>query len=357
MNLSDVYSAKAVAINRTEVASNKIPYLGQAFFPEDKKMGLDLKWIKTHKGLAVSLAPSNFDAKSKIRTRKGFSFDKQQMAFFRESMMVSEEDEQEIMRVQEASDPYAQDVLNHIYNDVNELLDAAEVVPERMRFQLLFPETGGPSINIEHDGVKWAYVYDADGSWATNNRVDLTTTKQWKNITTAKPMTDIQNIKKKAAKRGTVLKYMVINSSTLGLLGDNEQIKSAILAQNSTANIFMTDELLISFIEKFTKLTVIIYDKLAKEEDGTDIQFVPDGFAAFLPEGSVGKTWFGVTPEERTLMGSSEANVSIVGKGTAVTVVTKYGPPVENSTTVSMIVLPSYERMDEVYLLGTGPLE
>ena len=99
MNIRDAFSAKAVAINRSEVASNRIPYLGTGFFPAKKKMGLDLKWIKTHKGLAVSLMPSNFDAKSTIRSRSGFKLEKTQMAFFRESMLVKEEDEQEIMRV------------------------------------------------------------------------------------------------------------------------------------------------------------------------------------------------------------------------------------------------------------------
>lgn len=81
MNISDVFSAAAIAVQQTEAASNRMAYLGEGFFPAKKKMGLDLKWIKSHKGLPVSLAPSNFDAKSTLRSREGIKVDETQMAF------------------------------------------------------------------------------------------------------------------------------------------------------------------------------------------------------------------------------------------------------------------------------------
>lgn len=55
MNIRDAYNAKAIALVHTEVASNKIAYLGSGLFPAKKKMGLDLKWIKTSNGLPVTL--------------------------------------------------------------------------------------------------------------------------------------------------------------------------------------------------------------------------------------------------------------------------------------------------------------
>ena len=38
MNIRDVYSAKAIALVNTEVASNKIAYLGAGLFPAKKKI-------------------------------------------------------------------------------------------------------------------------------------------------------------------------------------------------------------------------------------------------------------------------------------------------------------------------------
>ena len=69
-----------------------------------------------------------------------------------------------------------------------------------------------------------------------------------------------------------------------------------------------------------------------------------------LPAGALGNTWYGTTPEERTLMGNRNADVSIVDTGIAVSVAVT-GDPVNTKTTVSEIVLPSYERMDETYVI------
>ena len=86
MQLSEVYNTPAIALYRTETASNRIPYLLQAYFPNKKKMGIDLKWLKTHKGLGVALKPSNFDAIPTVRPRGQYQMTKEEMPLFRESM-------------------------------------------------------------------------------------------------------------------------------------------------------------------------------------------------------------------------------------------------------------------------------
>ena len=73
---------------------------------------------------------------------------KQKWRFFRESFLIKETDEQEVMRVQDSSDPFAQAVIDSIYSDSQSLIDGAEVVPERMIMQLLSPSDGSPKISI-----------------------------------------------------------------------------------------------------------------------------------------------------------------------------------------------------------------
>ena len=158
MKLTDVFTASAIALNYTNAASNAIPYLGSGLFPAQKKAGLDLKWLKGHNGLPVSLMPSAFDAKSKFRDRVGIAMNETQMPFFRESMLVKEADEQEIMRVQDANDPYATQVLTNIFNDTQTLIDGANVVPERMIRQLLAPIGGKMGIEIKANGVDYTIV-------------------------------------------------------------------------------------------------------------------------------------------------------------------------------------------------------
>jgi hypothetical protein len=352
MNIRDVYSAKAIALVQTEVASNRKRYIGEGLFPAKKKMGLDLKWIKTSKGLPVSLSPSNFDAVSTLRSREGFKMTETEMAFFRESMLVKEIDEQEIMRVQDAADPYAQDVLNRIFDDANTLIEGAMVVPERMIMQLLAPSDGSPKISIQADGVTYAYNYDPNNDYKTNNFAELSgETDKWSDIENSDPLEDVSNgLDSVEAKTGERPSVMIVSRQTMNYLKKNKKIKSAILAQNVTANIFMDDARVNELFSAELGVNIIVYAKQYKNEEGVAAKFYPDGFATLIPNGALGNTWYGTTPEERTLMGSKDADVSIVGTGVAVAV-TVSNDPVQTKTTVSEIVLPSYERMDSTYVI------
>ena len=352
MNIRDVYNAKAIALVQTEVASNRIPYLGEGLFPAKKKMGLDLKWIKTSKGLPVSLSPSNFDAVSTLRSREGFKMTEKEMAFFRESMLVKEIDEQEIMRVQDAADPYAQDVLSRIFDDANTLIEGAMVVPERMIMQLLAPSDGSPKISIQADGVTYAYNYDPNNDYKTNNFAELSgETDKWSDIENSDPLEDVSNgLDSVEAKTGERPSIMIVSRKTMDYLKQNKKIKSAILAQNVTANIFMNDNRVKELFSSELGVNIIVYSKQYKNEEDVVAKFYPDGFATLIPNGPLGNTWRGTTPEERTLMGSKEADVSIVNTGIAVAV-TVSNDPVQTKTTVSELVLPSYERMDSTYVI------
>ena len=62
--LSELFTAQLIAAYYTESATNRVPYLGETLFPARKKNGLDLRWVKTHSGLPVSLNVSSFDAKT-----------------------------------------------------------------------------------------------------------------------------------------------------------------------------------------------------------------------------------------------------------------------------------------------------
>ncbi len=352
MNIRDAYNAKAIALVNTEVASNKIPYLGSGLFPAKKKMGLDLKWIKTSKGLPVSLAPSNFDAISTLRSREGFKLTETEMAFFRESMLIKEADEQEIMRVQDSTDPYAADVLSRIFDDANTLIDGANVVPERMIMQLLAPTDGSPKISIQANGVTYAYNYDPNGTYKAKNFAELTTdTDKWNDIDNSDPLDDINTaLDAVEAETGDRPSIMIASRKTMDYLKQNKKIRNAILAQNATANIFMNDNRVKEVFSNELGVSVIVYSKQYKNEDGTVAKFYPDGFATLIPDGALGNTWYGTTPEERTLMGSGEADVSIVNTGVAIAVSTT-NDPVHTKTTASEIVLPSYERMDSTYVI------
>lgn len=354
ITINDLFTPQAIAENWTEVHSNAIPYLGSGLFPARKKMGLDLAWIKGYKGLPVSLKPSAFDAKPTFRDRIGVTKVETEMAFFREAMTLSEKDEQDIMRIQDTNSPYAQDILNRIFDDANTLIDGANVVPERMIMQLLSPADGNVGINITANNVPYVYGYDTpDHKFQTNNFLSLAadSANKWSATATADPLTDFRTAMDKVEEAtGTRPSVAIVSRKTFNYLLANAKIKSAILAQNPTANIFMTDGILKAFLQAQLGLDVIIYTKKYKDESGTAHQFYPDDMCTLIPDGALGSTWYGTTPEERSGMGSG-SKISIVNTGIAVLTYTTPTPPINTITSVSEIVLPSFERMDEVYVM------
>ena len=350
MRLTDVFDSQAIALNWTEVASNAIPYLGTGLFPAKKKAGLDLKWIKGNKGLPVSLAPSNFDAKSTFRDRIGMSINETQMAFFRESMLVKEADEQEIMRVQDSNDPYAVQVLDNIFNDARQLIDGANVVPERMIMQLLAPVGGAVGINIAANGTNYTYNYDPTGDWKANHYMEIATdADKWTASETCNPLDDLETaLDAQEAISGNRPEIALMSKETFQLIKNSAKVRSGVLAQNVTATLNYTTKRVKAYVEEELGITLVIYTKKYKKEDDTEANFYPDNVVMLIPNGALGSTWYGTTPEERTLAGSGQANVSIVNTGVAVTV-TVTSDPVNTKTTVSEIVLPSFERLNECY--------
>ena len=349
MNLSEIFTPKAIAANWTEVNSNRIPYLGSGLFPNRKKAGLDLSWIKGHRGLPISLAPSTFDAKARFRDPIKAEKTETEMPFFREGYLIKEKDRQEILRVQDSNDPYAITVVDQIFDGARDLLDGALVVPERMIWQLLAPTNGTPGISIVANGVDYTYNYDPNGEWKSNNYI--TVTNKWNVAASADPLGDLQAAISAAQEaRGTELAYAVMSRKTFNYMMKADSVKSAILAQNQTANIIMTDSVLKNVVSSLLGINIVVYDKQYKDENGTAKKFMPDDAVVLIPRGPLGSTWRGTTPEEADLLNGSTADVAIVNDGIAIArIITPH--PVNVEIYASEIVLPSFERMDEVMVL------
>lgn len=350
MKLTELFTPQAIAANFTQVHSNDLPYLGVGLFPAKKKAGLDLSWIKGKKGLPVSLKPSTFDAKATFRDRIGVTKIETEMPFFREGYLINEKDRQEILRAKDTSDPYAQAVIDHIYDDVNDLIAGADVVPERMIWQLLAPANGNCGINITANGVSYVYDYDPDDEWKTANYVELTAAAdKWNVPATADPFDDMRTLQDAIEDNtGARPDTAIMSRTTFNYLLACEKVKSAILAQNLTANIFLTDAIVKQAISQILGIDIIVYSKKYKTEAGVATAFYPDNYVTLISRGaSLGSTYYGTTPEEADLLGSGQANVQLVGTGVAVTQIIQ-PHPVNIETIASEIVLPSYERMDEV---------
>lgn len=339
MTIFDLIVSQELSAYWLLMTQDRPPYLGEELFPANKKLGLELKWIKGSKGLPVVLKPSAFDAKTTLRPRIGFDKLSAEMPFFKESMLVDEVLRQELNMVLETRNPaYIDSVVRRVFDDSTTLLEGAAAQRERMRMMAL--TTG--AIEITANGQHYSYDYGVP------NEQKVSATTPWSNPDAdfIRDIMDWQEIVEDAT--GVKPMRAVCDRTVWSQLLKNNIVKKSLFIIQDGVGV-VTDSRLQMFIMEMTGVQVVVYNKRYKDESGTAQSFIPAETFVLFPEGPLGNTWFGTTPEESDLMSSRAANVSIVDTGVAVTTVTQTDP-VTVETRVTMICLPSFEMADQVLI-------
>lgn len=313
--------------------------LGEELFDDKQKLGLNLEWIKGASGLPVVLKPSAYDVAALKRDRIGFQEVRTKMPFFKESVMIDEEQRQQLNMVLETGNQaYIDTVVNRIFDDEMGLLKGARAQRERMRMSLITTGT----ISISANGQDYEYDYGLDASYQTPSD------KDWTNTATADPVSDIRAWQDEVEERtGSRPTRAICSQKTMGYLYNNQLIKNAIWGNNSIAPV--SYERVRQYLLSELGITIAVYTKKFVNEAGNVSSYVPDDLFVLLPEGKLGNGWFGTTPEQSDLLTAKVANVSIVDTGVAVTTSQKVDP-VNVDTKVSMIYLPSFERINEILI-------
>lgn len=351
-SIYEIFDSKAIAAYWTNVNANmNDAYIGTQFFPVAKQTGLDLAWIKGKNNLPIALQPSAFDTKATLRDRIGVSELSTEMPFFREAMRIGEKDRQNIETLLAKGEQFAEPTIARIFDDINNLVEGGRVQAERMRMALL----SGGAISITATAetgrdVAYDYNYDADGTFAADNTTTLTGTDKWSDYANSTPIADLEEGKAYMAEKfGVAITRVLLNTKTLKDILASESITKA-MNPVGHANAYASRAQRQAFVEQETGLTFVVYDKMYKNEQGVDVKFFPDGVATLLPSYTLGNTWYGTTPEEFDLMSGTDASVSVVDTGIAITTL-KEAHPVNVQTVVSEIVLPSFERMADIYII------
>lgn len=337
----DLVQANEITAYWNEFTQDEPPFLGQELFPDAKKRGLNLQWIKGSQGLPVVLKTSAFDAAAIPRPRIGFEKLTAQMPYFKESTYIDEELRQELNIVLETgNDAYIDSVMNRVFDDETKLLRGAAAARERMRMMAL--TTG--VVSMTSNGQTFAYNY---GVTHKGNAA-----KSWSDHATSDPVGDIQKAKETILNEtGETVTRAVCDGITWRHIRDNESIKKSIFIFGNGQAI-VSDTRLQDFLMEEVGIQVAVNDKRYVDESGASIKYIPKDTFVMFPSGVLGNTWFGTTPAESDLMGGSIANVSITDTGVAVTTAQKVDP-VQVETIVSQICLPSFEAADKVYIMDT----
>lgn len=342
----DMVTAKEISAYWTEAVENKTPYLGATLFPAKKQLGLDLSWIKGSRGLPVALTPSAFDTKATLRDRIGVKKIETEMPFFREAMRIGEKDRQEINKLLAASNRATlEPILTRIFDDATNLIDGAEVQAERMRMQLL--STGKIRITAEN---RMGYDYDYKLP-STHKALITVANNKWSATETATPVQDIQDWQDKVEEdTGVRPTRAICTRKTWNYLLANKSIRLDMDPIGGT-NRIMTDSMLQQYLSTKLGLSVAVYNKKYHVSlGGASYLFFPDEVFTLVPDGALGNTYYGTTPEESDLLsGATDAQVQIVNTGVAVATI-KEPHPVNVQTVVSAITLPSFEAIDSIFI-------
>ncbi len=350
MPFTDLISADYLGVAWEESALAKEAYLGETLFSPKKQTSLDLKWIKGAGNLPVTLAPAAYDAEVALRSRMDVAKVETEMPLFREGIQLTEKDRRGLMDAEKLGDSRVREVLSKVYDDSNNLIRGAKVVSERMVMQLLAPADGKPKISISGTDVTYAYDYDPAGKWYASNFTDASSSP-WSTPSSSTPIDDTNTVVQKAAIEGKKLRYGLMSQKTFNELMSSAQIKNVALSRNEF--VYMTPELAKSIYETLTGIRPIVYNAIyAATEKGKAKNFFPDKVVTFIPEGTLGNMVYAATPEEfDSISGATPNKVRIVENGIAITSSVTSVLPLRTTISVSEVVLPSFERMDEVYEL------
>lgn len=359
-NIFDYVNATEIAAYIENLPSNQVPIFGNQLFPQRKMVGTDISWLKGRDGIPVAITPSNYDAKATLRERTGFGKMETEMAFFREAMRIGEKDRQEINKLlNHPNSNIALPIIRNIFDDVNKLVEGVDVQAEYMRMQLL--QYGKFEVTNKDKTARYKYDYNM----SAEHQIKVTT--PWSDFANSTPVADIvaacDKIEEDTGERPT---RGVMNRTTFLEMIASHSIKKDLMVgvSGSWDNLYMSEDEARQYIERKTGVKIYVYSKkigvldeatlTPNMDSSTFVKLVDDHKVCLFPEGPLGNTWYGTTPEESDLMtGASSAQVSIVNGGTAITTY-KEIHPVNVNTVVSAVMIPSFERINTVAVLTTA---
>lgn len=356
-NISTYFNAQEVANYADEKRKAEDPALWEILFPAESAPSLELKWIKSSRRKTMALKLSALDAHAERRGRLGAQRIIQEMPFFREMMEVSETDRQELLKLMDSASDRENDIksiLSPVYDDHGGLVLGAYANADIMAGMLL----ANAKIQLDVNGTdEGTYDYDdANGSWAAQNKTELTGTATWTtaNKTTSDPMGDILTAIQAQEDKGYKVARVIMNSATFKAFCDSDSIHKAVAPLGGVVKKSDAREMLSNETDG---AEIIIYNRTYLDSTGNVIKVIPDNHVIFTGDGNLGRMYFGPTPEifdknhSKLSEGRDIACSQIDGVDCVGVECFMDNHPLVLNTVVSLAALPSYPEMDSVAVL------
>lgn len=305
MNVQDVISQKALIDY-----SRAFPINNQAFgalFPTARVDGLEFDMIKGAYNRPVSAHFHAFDVETENGQRYGYKRSTQGLEFIKRKYQLNEK---EIMMIRTPRTSQEQQyAINYIYDDITKLRLSIETRVERMRAEVL--STGQLSINEN------GYVAQTiDFGVPDEHKFDLKWTDE--NADVLQDLYKIRTQIRDDSETDTTVERIITSEKVLYNLLKNKTLRSAILGIQKDR--ILTQAELNAGLTRMNLPTFTTDDrKYAEEtiENGQlvrkNVRYIDEDKVILLPNGILGNTFRGTTPEAQELRASGVANVDDMG--------------------------------------------
>lgn len=342
MALKDIISSRDIALYVSNLPT--IATVDESLFPRVKQIGMEIEMAKGSRQKPVVLRMSTFDTNVKVRALSAsLSIAKKEMPFFKESVLINEKDRQMLLLALSSNNQnLVEQIASQIYENYLVLVDGADVQAKRMRAQLI---QNGLINMVTADGD---VVVDYNAP-ATHKATLSVATAKWSDTTNSDPYTNLFTWQDTMVQEGYAKPTrMICTAKVFGYIRQNQKIIKHI--QGLDTNKIVTDSLIKQFLLDMLDITVEIVNGTYIDEAGSTQSFYTDTQITLLPPtGAIGRTVYGTTPEEADKQyGAGTLDTEIVRTGIAITTMPK-SDPVTVETKVSMLMLPSFDRIDECF--------
>lgn len=339
--LKDFLNSKNIALYINGLPP--VPTIDEALFPVKKILGIELEQAKGTKKRPVALRQSTFDVQAKLRALKAdIAIEKKEMPFFKEAIGLKENDRRQIIQALGTNNEEIVNILmSEVFGNYTALVEGGLVQMKRMRAQVI--QTGQINLVSDDGDVIVDYGITAD------NKETLSLTARWSETATADIVGDIRRWQKKFTDKGfSKPTRMLLTEKTWEYVTSNVAINKELKAR-AFGEIIATDSDYKKLLKAKCDIDVALLSGVYLDEKGAEQKYYKDNIVTLIPNGTLGNTVYGTTPEEYdTKYGSGKLDTSIVHTAIAITTMIKEDP-VGVDTKVSMIGMPSFDRIDECF--------
>ncbi|EKQ52759.1 MULTISPECIES: major capsid protein [unclassified Clostridium] len=342
MDIKDFINSSNIALYMRELPVEESA--DKALFPNKKQLGTELEFAKGAKKKAVALKMSTFDVATKIRAlNASIDVQRKEMPFFKEGVGITESKRRELINAANGNNEnLVQALAAQLFENYAGLIEGANIQTKRMRASLIqngiINITSNDGDIVVDYGVPAAHKIVVSGTKWNDSKADIVS-----DIKTFQKVITDDNYPKPT----TVLLTENTFNNTFRI---NDAITAHLRSGAAASSLILSEQDYINFCKEILGLNIVFLENGTYiPEEGLDPQpYYTDGKITLMSGTTLGYTVYGTTPEEYDkIYGSGKLDTAIVQDAIAITTMVKEDP-ITVDTKVSQIVIPSFERADEV---------